>query len=260
MTNANLSPVVREQDGSMDFFMIYGMPGKPGYKYTRPFDFFLFEFTAVPNASTAADAIENVTIRGLLLGPKYEAGDDYRGLWGLFGGYEYMSPQVFRVATTNFALGTVAQWWLTRTLALQGTALAGVGFGAAGTVGDRFERDYHYGVIPEALLGLRLIISDLAMLDAQGRQYHVLGTGADQGVNTSTFGRELIHRANIGLTARVYGPHALSVNYVVSSRDAIAPNGTSRHQSVETVTLSYNFLGHTRFGVTEWRPSEMPTR
>jgi len=260
VTNANLSPVVREQDGSMDFFMIYGLPGKPGYKYTRPFDFFLFEFTAVPNAGTAADAIENVTIRGLLIGDRYEVGDDYRGIWGLFGGYEYLSPQIFRVATTNFALGTVAQWWLTRTLALQGTALAGVGFGAAGTVGDRFERDYHYGVIPEALLGLRLIISDLAMIDAQGRQYHVLGTGAAQAIDSSTIGRELIHRANVGLTVRVYGPHALSVNYVVSSRDATAPNGAGRHQSVETVTLSYNFLGHTRFGVTEWRPGEMPAR
>jgi hypothetical protein len=62
------------------------------------------------------------------------------------------------------------------------------------------------------------------------------------------------------LTVRFYGPHALSLNYVVSSRDAIAPNGTSRHQSVETVTLSYNFLGHTRFGATEWRPGEMPAR
>jgi hypothetical protein len=143
---------------------------------------------------------------------------------------------------------------------LQGTALAGVGFGAAGTVGDRFERDYHYGVIPEALLGLRLIISDLAMLDAQGRQYHVLGTGAEAASNTSTFGRELVHRANIGLTVRVYGPHALSIQYVVSSRDATTVSGADRHQSVETVTLSYNFLGHTRFGAVEWRPAEMPTR
>jgi len=75
--------------------MTYGLPGKPGYNYKRPFDFFLFEFTAVPNAKTAADAIENLTIRGLLLGTKYEVGDDYRGLWGLFGGYEYLSPQVF---------------------------------------------------------------------------------------------------------------------------------------------------------------------
>jgi hypothetical protein len=259
VTNANLSPDVREQDGSMDFYMTYGLPGKPGYKYKRPFDFFLFEFTAVPNARTAADAIENVTIRGLLVGDRYEAGDSYRGLWGLFGGYEYLSPQVFRVATTNVAVGTIAQWWLTRTVALQGTALIGLGFGAAGTVGDREERDYRYGVIPEPLLGLRLIVSDLAMLEAQGRQYWVVGVGNGASPNAEKFGHEMINRGNVGLTVRVYGPHALSVNYVVSARDARV-SGVDRHQSVETVTLSYNFLGHTRFGAVEWRPEEMPTR
>jgi len=255
VTNANLSPHVREEDGSADFYMTYGLPGKPGYQYKRPFDYFLFEFTAVPNASTAADAIENVTIRGLLAGAKYEAGDDYRGVWGLFGGYEYLSPQVFRVATTNFALGTIGQWWLTRTMALQGTALLGVGFGAAGTVGDRAERDYRYGVIPEPLLGLRLILSDLAMLEAAGRQYWVVGIGNGASPNAEKFGHEMINRGNVGLTVRVYGPHALSLNYVVSSRDARV-SGNDRHQSVETITLSYNFLGHTRFGATEWRPGE----
>jgi len=260
VNNAGLSSDVREQDGSMDFYMTYGLPGKPGYRYTRPFDFFLFEFTAVPNADHAADAVENVTIRGLLIGAPYAAGDNYRGIWGLFGGYEYLSPQVFRVATTNLALGTIGQWWLTKTWALQATALAGVGFGAAGTVGDRAERDYHYGVIPEGLVGVRLIVADLAMLEAQGRQYHVLGTAAEAAPNTSTFGRELIHRANVGLTVRVYGPHALSLHYVVSSRDATAISGAERHQSVETLTLSYNFLGHTRFGFVEWRPSELAAR
>ncbi len=260
VTNANLSPDVREQEGSMDFYMTYGLPGKPGYKYTRPFDFFLFEFTAVPNARTAADAIENLTVRGLLVGDRYELGDDYRGLWGLFGGYEYLSPQVFRVATTNFAVGTVAQWWLTRTVALQGTALVGVGFGAAGTVGDRAERDYRYGVIPEPLLGLRLIVSDLAMIEAQGRQYWVVGVGNGASPNAEKFANEMISRANVGLTVRVYGPHALSLSYVVSSRDARIAGVGDRHQSVETVTLSYNFLGHTRFGATEWRRGEMPAR
>jgi hypothetical protein len=260
VNNAGLSSDVREQDGSMDFYVTYGLPGKPGYRYTRPFDFFLFEFTAVPNADSAPDAVENLTIRGLLVGAPYAAGDDYRGIWGLFGGYEYLSPQVFRVATTNLALGTIGQWWLTRTVALQASALAGVGFGAAGTVGDRAERDYHYGVIPEGLLGLRLIFADLAMLEAQGRQYHVLGTAAEAAPNTSTFGRELVHRANVGLTVRVYGPHALSLNYVVSSRDATAISGAERHQSVETLTLAYNFLGHTRFGFVEWRPSELAAR
>jgi Domain of unknown function (DUF3943) len=260
VTNANLSPQVREQEGSLDFYMTYGLPGKPGYNYKRPFDFFLFEFTAVPNANTAADAIENVTIRGLLLGTKYGVGDDYRGLWGLFGGYEYLAPQVFRVATTNFALGTIGQWWLTRTVALQGTALLGVGFGAAGTAGDREERDFRYGVIPEPLVGLRLIISDIAMLEAQGRQYWVVGVGKGASPNADLFGHELIQRANVGLTVRVYGPHALSLSYVVSSRDARVTGVGDRHQSVETVTLSYNFLGHTRFGAVEWRPSEMARR
>jgi len=77
-------PVARRPGAGwqLDFYMTYGLPGKPGYKYTRPFDFFLFEFTAVPNARTAADAIENVTIRGLLVGERYELGDDYRGALG----------------------------------------------------------------------------------------------------------------------------------------------------------------------------------
>jgi hypothetical protein len=256
VTNEAPSITAKRQEGSADYYMAYGLPGKPGYRYTRPFDFFLFEFTAVPNATTATNAIENATIRGLLLGTNYDVGDDYRGVWGLFGGYEYLSPQVFRVASTNLSLGTVAQWWLTRTLALQGTALAGVGFGAAGTVGDKEERDYHYGVIPEGLLSLRLIAGDLAMLEASGRQYHVIGTGAKGSPAAESFGREVINRGSVGLTVRVFGPHALGLHYVVSSR---SPNSTirrERHQSVETVTLSYNFLGHTRFGAVEWRPGE----
>jgi hypothetical protein len=58
--------------------MTYGLPRKPGYQYTRPFDFFYLEVTAVPDASRTANSLENATIRGLLKGEKYEAGDDYR--------------------------------------------------------------------------------------------------------------------------------------------------------------------------------------
>jgi len=29
---------------------------------------------------------------------------------------------------------------------------------------------------------------------------------------------------------------------------------------VETVNLTYNFLGHTRFGAVEWRPEEVAGR
>ena len=60
----------------------------------------------------------------------------------------------------------------------------------------------------------------------------------------------------MGLTVRVYGPHAIGLQYVVTSRDARFHDLRDRHQSVETVSLSYNFLGNTRFGAVEWRPDQ----
>lgn len=256
VNNDGLSQHAKRQQGSVDYSITYGLPGKPGYRYTRPFDYFHLEFTAVPNARTVADAIENVSTRGLLVGASYEAGDDYRGVWGLFGSFDYLSPQIFRVSTTAISVGTVAQWWLSRAVALQGTALGGLGFGAAGTVGDRAERDYHYGLVPQVLLGLRLIFAERAMLEATGREYFVAGTGSGGGVSTSDLGGETIARGNVGLTVRIYGPHAIGLQYVVSSRDTRFSSGPDRHQSVQTVSLSYNFLGHTRFGAVEWRPAE----
>src|SRR5919106_190872 len=252
--NEGLPQDVKRQEGSADFAITYGLPGKPGYRYTRPFDHFHFEFTAVPNASSVGNAIENVSIRGLLLGTGYAWGDDYRGLWGLFGGYDYLSPQIFRVATTNVLLGSVGQWWLSPSVALQGTALGGIGFGAAGTVADRAERDYHFGLIPHTLLGLRVIFGERAMLEANGRHYFVAGTGSGPGASTSDFGAETIARGTVGLTVRLYGPHAIGLHYVVSSRDARVRDRSDRHQEVETISLSYNFLGHSRFGAVEWRP------
>ncbi len=255
-----LSSAVKRQEGSADYSITYGLPGKPGYRYKRPFDYFHFEFTAVPNANTVANAIENVSTRGLLVGTDYEWGDDYRGLWGLFGSYDYLSPQIFRVSTTAVSVGTVAQWWLSRRLALQGTALGGFGFGAAGTVGDRAERDYHYGVVPQVLLGLRLIFGERAMLEATGRWYFVAGTAAGGRVNGPDFGGESIARGSVGATVRIHGPHAIGIQYLVSSREGHFRGLGDRHQSVQTVSLSYNFLGHTRFGAVEWRPGETGAR
>jgi hypothetical protein len=255
-----LTHEAKTYEGSLDYSIIYGLPGKPGYKYTRPFDYFQFEIAAVPNADPISNLIENAAIRGLLLGTSYELGDAYRGLWGLFGSFDYLSPQVFRVSTTALSLGTVAQWCLTRRIALQGAVFGGVGFGAAGTVGDRAERDYHYGVIPEALVGLRAIFGERLMIDATGHQYYVAGKGAGGGISTSDIGGEIISRLNLGFTVRVYGPHGIGVQYLLSTRDTSVQGLGDRHQRVETLNLTYNFLGHTRFGAVEWRPEELAAR
>lgn len=137
--------------------MRYGLPGKPEYDYTRPFDYFDFEL-----ALDTANAVESVFSHGLLYGTDYEAGPNYRGLWGLYGIYDYIGPNIFKVSNTAGALGTTAQWWLSQKVALQGTALMGVGYAGGGVIhgsgvrppgplGDG-QRNYHYGVAPESIL------------------------------------------------------------------------------------------------------------
>jgi uncharacterized protein DUF3943 len=207
---------------------------------------------------TLTDTVENVSIRGLLAGRRYAPGESFRGVWGVFGNFDYFSPQIFRVSETAVSVGTVFQWWLSRQVALQGTALGGLGLGAAGTVGDRAERDYHYGLAPLSLLSLRLIFGDRAMLEATGRQYYVAGTSSDRdtGIDTSHFSQDVILRGSVGFTVRLWGPHAVAIQYLVSSRHTGAPDLRDRHQQVQTVTLSYNFLGHIRFGAVEWRADQ----
>jgi hypothetical protein len=90
------------------------------------------------------------------------------------------------------------------------------------------------------------------------RQYWVVGLGTGASEGAQPYDHELINRASVGLTVRIYGPHALSVGYQISAREAHVPGFGDRHQSVQTVTLSYNFLGRTRFGAVEWRPAERP--
>ena len=74
VTAQGLPDTAKRQEGSADYSITYGLPGKPGYRYSRPFDYFHFEFTVVPNASSVGNAIENLSIRGLLVGDRYEWG------------------------------------------------------------------------------------------------------------------------------------------------------------------------------------------
>jgi len=236
---------INRTEASGDFTMAYGLPGKPGYSYKRPFDYFHFEFTSL---GTVDNPFDNIMIRGLLLGKDYKAGNSYRGIWGLYGGYDYISPHIFRVSSTSVSLGTTFQWWLSPAIALQGSVLGGVGYAAAGNVTEVGLRDYHYGVAPQGLLALRFIMGDRAMIDMTGRAYYVSGLGGDD-----PGGRETIERLNMGLTVRVHGRHALGLQYVASLRDAKYPDGPDSYQTAGTVSLFYTLLGEPGFGAVEWR-------
>ena len=71
------STKVRRNEVLADFSMDYGLPGKPGYEYTRPFDYFAFQATA-----SSANVFENILTRGLLVRKAYEAASQLSGRLG----------------------------------------------------------------------------------------------------------------------------------------------------------------------------------
>jgi hypothetical protein len=245
LSDEGVTKNVSRKEAVADISLAYGLPGKPGYTYTRPFDYFDFEST-VSCSSNAT--FYDISTRGLLLGEPYDEGRNYRGVWGLYGSYDYFSQEVFRISSSALSLGSTGQLWMSRTVALQGTVLGGVGFGASGTIAPVGQRDYHYGTIPQALLALRLIFDDVAMFDLTAREYYVTGVGIDK-----RHGHENIARGQTSFTVRVYGQHALGIQYIASDRDAYYASFPDRHQKIGTISLVYNFLGDTQFGAVEWR-------
>ena len=224
-----------------DFYMDYGLPGKRDYDYSRPFDYFNFQATA-----SSANGFENALVRGLLIGKSYGNSDNLRGVFGLYGHYDYIAPQTFRVSSTAVSLGSTAEYRPRDWLALQGSLNVGLGYAAAGTVNSTTENDFHYGAAPMALASLRAVFTDRVALDVTGREYYVSRLGAAQ-----RGGHENIVRLDAALTWRVHKRHGISIKYLGNRRDASYPDGdlTQRRQ---TVGIFYTLLGHDRFGVYEW--------
>lgn len=215
----------------------YGMPGRDRYHHALPFD--LFHFEAV--VSTASDNLfDRLNSRGLLTGNDYSSGD-LEGVYGIYGSYDYLSPGVFRLASTALSFGTTAQQRLSADSALQGTLLAGVGFGAAGTVADDAEdRDYHYGAIPQVVLDVRLLLEGIGMLRLGARDHFVFGAGFED-----NDGWENVAQVGLTLSVHVVGSHALSLGYVDSRRVAHYDTAADEDQQVGTFYVLWTLLGGT---------------
>jgi hypothetical protein len=241
--DARPAPSPRPNTVEVGFALDYGLPGKTGYTYDRPFDYFSFEAIG-----SSANGIERLTSRGLLYGTGYAAGKTLRGIFGLYGNYDYLAPQIFHLSTTALSLGTTAQWWATPDLSLEGTGLAGIGYAAASSVrGIANERDYHYGSAPRLGLALRLTQEKRASLDFSAQRYY-LGRLASRNA-----GRDDITRVDAALTWRVRGRHAIGVKYVWSHRRASFPISADSRQTMGTVGLYYTLLGFDGFGTPDWR-------
>ena len=215
------STEVKRDEGVFDFTLDYGLPGKPGYQYKRPFDYFSFQITG----STAV-GIESVMTRGLLLGADF-GGKSYRAIAGLYGSYDFISPQVFRLASTGVSLGSTAEWRLSKELALQGTVLLGMGYASVSTLnGISDERANSYGAAPLGMLALRLIVGDRASLDMTGREYFVTKVSDGNGS-----GHDNVVRSDASFTWRIYRQQAISLKYQFSRRDSAFPTLGDRTQT-----------------------------
>ncbi len=237
------STIQKSNEVLADYTMDYGLPGQTGYEYTRPFDYFAFQATA-----SSANVFENILTRGMLLGAKYEKGRDLRGIWGLYGSYDYIAPQTYRISSTALSLGTTAQWWLSQDIALQGTTMLGMGYAAVGTLHGGPTDEYHYGVAPQALMAMRFIFGNRVALDGTAREYFVSHVGSG-----GTGGRDNIARADLSLTMRIAKQHSVAVKYLWNRRDAtysFMGNGT---QERSTIGVFYSYDGGGDFGAVEWR-------
>lgn len=229
---------LRPTEGVFDISMEFGLPGANGYTYNRPFDYFSLQATA-----TTGSGLESVLVRGLLLGRGYGLGAGWHGAWGLFGSYDYIEPQLFRVSSTAISLGTTAEWRPSDGVSMQSTAMGGVGYAAVGALTRRDTSDYHYGIAPQAVVATRLVFGDRAAIDVSAREYYVSRVAG-------TSGHDNIVRVDAALGVRLQAQRALTLRYLLSRRDAFFPGDGSRTQLRGTLGLFFTMMGHDRFGAT----------
>jgi hypothetical protein len=237
------SKKIQRHEGIVEFALDYGLPGKSDYTYDRPFDYF-----SLQAALSTAIGFESASTRGLLFGTDYQIGDYYRGLWGLYGNYTYLAPQVFRFASTGVSVGSTGEWRFADMLTLQGTGLLGVGYASVSTI-ERVSdaRANEYGVAPELLLALRLIFADRVSLDVSGREAFI------SKVSGPRTRHDNVVRADASLTWRVLDQHAVSLRYQLSRRDFDTRDLGHQTQDRSTIGIFYTLLGRDKFGTGDWR-------
>jgi hypothetical protein len=192
--------------------LTYGPAGDPDTRLERPFD----HFELVASYGAYEDPVASLLARGLVFGAPL-GGGRHRGLWGIFLGYDLLTPRHFRVSTVHVGLGAATRLRLAPPLALDlDLVVSGVPLGAAGSAyagPDGKGRDYHMGPGVQGVLGARLRVAERAEVGLGVREYLVVGARDSVGQERITY---------LGGTAllRILGPHALGAEAVLATRAA----------------------------------------
>ncbi len=176
-----------------------GLPGYRDFTPSRPFDHFDVQL----EVSVSRTPFAKLFVSGLMVGEAFTWGTWGRGVYGLFGSYDFSNPPVLRVSTVAAGPGLAFAADLSRSYQLQFIGvLSGVGWGSAGAlpVASELERPYHIGPGAQAWLELQLIHRKAGVLRASLRQYLITGAYAEPGLESST---TVTVGAAVELTTRV---------------------------------------------------------
>ena len=183
---------------------------------------------------------------GPAVGRTYGADVSYRGIWGVYGNYDYIAPQTFRISTTGVSLGTTGEahgtWH-----GVSGTALLGTGYAAAGTIRTTTPTT-HYGVAPQALRHAALeIFRARAAIDVTARDCYVSRLAA------AARGRARnIRRADARSPGASRGRTHSSIEHLGTGSTPTSPTSAAApaHQPIGPSSTP---TSHDRFGYTPWK-------
>ena len=228
--------------GNLQGRLTYGMPGDPRFKYRAPFSHFDVDF----NLSVPGVAVWSLFMRGLLAGTQFSSGKT-RGLWGVFGQYDFASASLVRVSSVGFGVGMALQTRLPADFTLQlSTVLSAVPYASAGALGlvEGIERDYHIGPGGQFTVEARLIWADRAWLRVVGRSWFIAG------LYIAPPGWESVSYVTAGPQVRVWGPISLGADVIVAVRRAKFDDDLF-DRSVNAVTgrLTLNWVPSETLGV-----------
>ena len=227
--------------------LTYGNPGNPEFQYQTPFSH--FELSAALTFP-ATDVGSYLFIRGLLLGGQYGGPKAaLRGVWGLFGQYDFATASLTRISSVGTGLGTAFQWQFSNNVFFQGTGvLSAVPFAAAGSLGldENLYRDYHVGPGAQSVLELRLIHRDAGMLRLTGRTWFTTGA------YIPPVGWESISYLNATAMVKLYGHLAAGIDLTLALRRSKFEDFTyDRTLRGGSIRLSLTYVSEENFGANE---------
>jgi hypothetical protein len=188
-------------DGQLhvEAFVEHGLMGDRAFQPRYPLD----HFTLQGAIDTSTDELEALLyVRGMLIGSPLR-GDEFRGMYGLFGGYDYNSNHFVRASMLGVGPGGTAEYRIGERGYVAGTAAAYlVPYGAAGGVNELEGpmNDHHDGPGMSQLVELQAGQRGLWNLKSTTRVYEirgrVVGDDANELVATTTVGGRFQFKAH----------------------------------------------------------------